>query len=177
MAVFNPNESVELVEYDPRWPALFREERARLEAVLGDGVVEIKHIGSTSIPGLRAKPILDILAAVETFEPLEDYQRRLEPLGYYFHSHENDAERLFFWKSAPRTHHLHIVEFATWEHQRHLIFRDYLRQHADVAKLYEELKTELAETCAGDRAAYTSGKSAFIRATVTRAVKEIGARR
>jgi len=176
MTQFDANERFELAEYDPRWPELFDAEAARVEAALGADVVEITHIGSTAVPGLRAKPIIDLLAAVETFETVAAYQQRLAPLAYYHHSHENDAERLFFWKGLPRAYHLHIVEYATWEHQRHIIFRDYLRAHPEVAALYQTLKLELAETYAADRPAYTSGKSAFIRATVARAVREITTR-
>jgi GrpB-like predicted nucleotidyltransferase (UPF0157 family) len=173
MADFDPNETFDLSEYNPDWPVMFQQESERIIEVMADEAIEIEHIGSTSVPGLRAKPIIDILLVVEAFAPLEEYKRRLEPLGYYHHSHENDAERLFFWKGVPRTHHLHIVEYATWEHQRHLIFRDYLRAHPDIARWYENVKQELATAFKSNRPAYTRGKTAFIKSIMARALEEI----
>jgi GrpB-like predicted nucleotidyltransferase (UPF0157 family) len=173
MTDYNPNETFELAEYNPEWPVLFQTESELIEAAMGEKAVEIQHIGSTSVPGLRAKPIIDILVAVDNFEPIEEYRRRLEPIGYRFQTHENDAERLFFWKGQPRTHHLHLVEFATWEHQRHLLFRDYLRNHAEIARLYEEIKRELAVAFKNNRPAYTKGKTAFIKSIMARALEEI----
>lgn len=173
MTQFNANESFDLSEYNPAWPQIFEQERERLEAVFGDDAVDIKHVGSTSVPGLRAKPIIDILVAVEAFDTLDSYCQRLEPLGYRHHAHEDQDERLFFWKGVPRTHHLHIVEYATWEHQRHIIFRDHLRRHPDIARRYAQVKEELARAFSHDRPAYTRGKTAFIRAIMDRAVEEI----
>jgi GrpB-like predicted nucleotidyltransferase (UPF0157 family) len=173
MTDFNPNESFELSDYSPKWPDLFEQERALLAGALGDEILEVEHIGSTSVPGLRAKPIIDILLVVETFGPLDDYKRRLEPLGYSHHSHEADADRLFFWKGTPRSHHLHIVEYATWEHQRHILFRDYLRNHPDIARLYEEIKHDLSHAFKNNRPAYTKGKTAFIKSIMARALEEI----
>lgn len=173
MADYNPNETFELADYNPEWPVLFQKESDLIEAALGNKAVEIQHIGSTSVPGLRAKPIIDILVAVENFEPIEEYIRCLEPIGYHYQTHENDAERLFFWKGLPRTQHLHLVEFATWEHQRHILFRDYLRNHAEIARLYEEIKRELAVAFKGNRPAYTQGKTAFIKSIMARALEEI----
>ena len=152
---------------------IFEQESELIAEALGDDLVEIQHIGSTSIPGLRAKPIIDVLAAVESFAPIEDYERLLEPLGYHHHSHAEEDERIFFWKGTPRTHHLHIVEYATWEHQRHIIFRDYLRRHPEMAQWYEQVKRELWIAFKGNRPAYTKGKTAFIKTIMARAVEEI----
>lgn len=173
MVNYNENEAFELSDYNPAWVTNFEAESAQLEDTLGEQVVEIKHVGSTSIPGLRAKPIIDILVAVEEFAPLEDYIARLEDLGYHHHPHDAEDERLFFWKGKPRTHHLHIVEFMTWEHQRHIIFRDYLRAHPEIAEWYEQVKRELALTFKNNRPAYTKGKTAFIKTIMARAVEEI----
>ncbi len=173
MPKFNENESFELSDYNPEWPRIFQAEVPRIAEALGEQVIEIEHVGSTSVPGLRAKPIIDILVAVETFAPLEVYKRQLAPIGYTHHPHINDAERLFFWKGVPRTHHLHIVEFATWEHQRHIIFRDYLRAHPEIARLYAQVKEQLAQTFHDNRPAYTRGKTAFINAIMDRAMAEI----
>lgn len=173
MANYNENEAFELSDYNPAWVTNFQAESDLLEAALGEQVVEIKHVGSTSIPGLRAKPIIDILVAVEEFAPLDDYTVRLEPLGYQHHAHDAEDERLFFWKGTPRTHHLHIVEFMTWEHQRHIVFRDYLRAHPEIAEWYEQVKRELSDIFKNNRPAYTKGKTAFIKTIMARAVEEI----
>ena len=173
MVDYNDNEDFELSDYNPEWSKNFQIEADELAEALGEQVVEVKHVGSTSIPGLRAKPIIDILVAVEEFAPLATYQQQLEPLGYSHAPHDAEDERLFFWKGAPRTHHLHIVEFMTWEHQRHIVFRDYLRAHPEMAELYEQVKRELSLTFKGNRPAYTKGKTAFINTIMARAVEEI----
>lgn len=173
MAVFNPNELIELVDYDPRWPEQYQAEHDRLVETLGDRIIEIEHIGSTSVPGLRAKPIIDILVVVEDFDRIENYRALLEPLGYAHHAHADESDRIFFWKGTPRTHHVHIVEYATWEHQRHLIFRDYLRAHPKIARLYEKVKAELHANFTGNRLAYNRGKTAFIKSVTARAIDEI----
>jgi GrpB-like predicted nucleotidyltransferase (UPF0157 family) len=172
-ADFNPNESFELAEYNPEWPLIFQREADLLGQAMGDDAIEIEHIGSTSVPGLRAKPIIDLLMVMERFAPLHEYKRRLEPLGYHHHSHEDDAERLFFWKGIPRTFHLHIVEYATWEHQRHILFRDYLRKHPEIARWYEEVKAQLVQEFKSNRVAYTKGKTAFIKSIMARALEEV----
>jgi GrpB-like predicted nucleotidyltransferase (UPF0157 family) len=175
MADYNQNETFELMEYDPQWPDRFQEESERIAEVMGDDLLEIEHIGSTSVPGLCAKPIIDILVAVEAFDDVESYQKRLAPLGYNLFAHTDfkQDEHLFFWKGEPRTHHLHLVEYATWEHHRHLIFRDYLRSHPDVAKQYADIKRELAAAFKAKRPAYTKGKTAFIKSIVAFALEEI----
>ncbi|MBN1565137.1 MAG: GrpB family protein [Anaerolineae bacterium] len=173
MTDYNENEEFELSDYNPAWAQNFYIEADQIAEALGEQVVEVKHVGSTSIPGLRAKPIIDILVAVEEFASLESYEKQLESLGYFHHPHDAEDERLFFWKGTPRTHHLHIVEFMTWEHQRHIIFRDYLRAHPEMAELYEQVKRELSLTFKGNRPAYTKGKTAFIKTIMARAVEEI----
>lgn len=175
MTEFNPNEAVAIADYDPAWPERFAREAAAIRAVMGDEIIELEHIGSTSVPGLPAKPTIDMLLAVDTFAPLDHYSAVLAPLGYKHQPHVNDSERLFFWKGSPRVYHLHLVEYATWEHQRHLLFRDYLRAHAEVAAQYAALKRKLAQRYKHDRTAYTSAKSEFINTTVEQAVMAIDA--
>lgn len=175
MSEFNPNEAFTIATYDPTWPGVFEHEADAVRAVMGADVVEIEHIGSTSVPGLAAKPIIDLLVAVDSFAPLEDYAAQLARLGYKHQPHVNDSERLFFWKGTPRSYHLHLVEYATWEYQRHLLFRDYLRAHPAVAAQYETLKRDLAQRYKHDRLAYTDSKATFINAVIDRAVAEIRA--
>lgn len=113
---------IEIVEYDPRWPDLYAEERARVEAMLDDLAESIEHIGSTSIPGLSAKPIIDILVTVAHSGPVEPYIERLGSLGYTYFPVLGNRARYSFGRGIPHTHHIHIVE----------------REHPDVAATLEE---------------------------------------
>jgi GrpB-like predicted nucleotidyltransferase (UPF0157 family) len=166
MSELQPNDNVVIVSYDPRWPAVYEQEKARVLEALGRDVIDIEHIGSTAVPGLSAKPVIDILAGVAKLTPAPEYSRRLEPLGYQHVSHADDAIRIFFRKGMPRTHHLHIVEYNSWEYWRHILFRDYLRDHPGTAWEYERLKLNLAGRYAAERATYTECKSSFIRSVI-----------
>jgi len=167
-------ESVVIVAYDPRWPALYEEEKRLLRDLLGDALVAIEHIGSTAVPGLGAKPIIDIMAAVRRLADAEACIPALAAVGYEYAPEFETIipERRFFRKGPPgcRTHHLHIVEVTSefWDH--HLLFRDYLRAHPAVAEEYLQLKKRLAVRFAGDRASYTEAKSDFILGVVAKAL-------
>ena len=176
MSTSDPHDAVAVVAYNPTWPLLFEDERIRLAAALGAAVMAIDHIGSTSVPGLSAKPVIDILVAVERLGPIAEGDRRLAPLGYWRPTMQDfdESEHRFYRKGSPRSHHLHLVEFGTWEHQRHLVFRDYLRAHPDIARLYADVKRELALAFKHNRPAYTNGKTAFIKSIVARALEENG---
>ena len=166
-------EKIEIVPYDPAWPERFHEEEAHLLACLPrDLVRRIEHFGSTAVPGLAAKPIVDMLVEVTH---LEETRIRIAPMleaqGYdYFWrpTHGDDGPPFYAWfikrdpQTRARTHHIHMVEKSFQEHWDQLRFRDYLTQHADVAREYERLKMDLASKYANDRAAYTNGKSEFI---------------
>jgi GrpB-like predicted nucleotidyltransferase (UPF0157 family) len=157
-----------IVDYDPRWPAMFDAERARLAAAMGDLAVRIDHHGSTSVPGLAAKPIVDIQISVASLQPLTPLVARLTPFGYVHVPHPDDAFCPFLHRPAswPHTHHVHLVEADGLEERRTLAFRDYLRAHADVAREYERLKRVLAaRTDAADpaaREAYAAAKTDFV---------------
>jgi GrpB-like predicted nucleotidyltransferase (UPF0157 family) len=174
-------ESITIAPYDPAWPARFQEERQHLlECLPRDLIRRIEHFGSTAIPGLAAKPIVDMLVEVSD---LEATKVRIVPLlvaqGYdYFWRamHDDDAPPFYVWfikrsPSGARTHHIHMVEASFQEMWDCLTFRDYLVAHPDEARAYERLKMELAAKYANDRVAYTSGKTAFI-AERTRRAKE-----
>jgi GrpB-like predicted nucleotidyltransferase (UPF0157 family) len=126
-------------------------------------------MGSTAVPGLSAKPIIDIMLAVQCLGAPETYARPLEPLGYAHHPLPDEPDRLFFRKGRPRTHHLHVVEAGSWTLRRHLLLRDYLRAHPQTAREYERLKCDLAARFKLERAAYTQGKTEFIEAVVAQA--------
>ncbi len=173
MAEPRSNDTIHIVEYDPSWPALYERERASIVATLGEVAAEIHHVGSTAVPGLSAKPIIDIMVAVTQLTSPEDYGRKLEPLGYEYHNSE-EAGRLFFRKGRPRTHHVHVVERGGWMLRRHLLFRDYLRAHPQTTRQYEQLKRELAIRFESDREAYTKSKTEFIESIVALAASRFG---
>ena len=167
-----PEEPVVIVPYDPQWPLQFDQERRLLAAALGDHALVIEHFGSTSVPGLCAKPVIDILVLVAEFEPDQFYIDALAPLGYFHHNWQDQPEHhLFFRKGTPRTHHLHIVRQGGAEHLRHLAFRNYLRRHPAVADEYARLKLDLAEKYANQREIYTESKTGFIRQIEAKAMR------
>lgn len=159
-------EKIEIVEYDSSWPEKFLSEKSNLEKFLAEfpGLV-IEHFGSTSVPGLAAKPVIDIMIAIESKAFWSNTQKPLERLLYYFRF--KNEEEMFFVKvplhSPKRTHHLHIYEFQGARWKRELAFRDYLRNHPEEVKRYEALKREKTEKFAFDRTAYTESKAGYIQ--------------
>ena len=157
-----------IVDYDPRWPAMFEAERARLAAAMGDLAIRIEHNGSTAVPGLAAKPIIDLQISVVSLTPLVPLVARLTPLGYVHVPHADDAFCPFLHRPAtwPHTHHVHLVEAGGVEERRTLAFRDHLRTHIGAAREYERLKRELASRTDADdpasRDAYAHAKTDFI---------------
>jgi GrpB-like predicted nucleotidyltransferase (UPF0157 family) len=168
---------IDIVSYDPRWPGDFAAEAQRLGAALRALALRIEHNGSTAVPGLSAKPVIDIQIAVASLEPLAVYRERLESVGYVHGPHVDDAFCPFFHRPAawPHTHHVHLVVHGGPEEQRTLAFRDYLRDHPDTAREYERLKRDLAAQHIGDvaesREAYSVGKSAFVERIVALALE------
>lgn len=169
---------IEIHDYDPGWAAAFEAERTRLGHALGALALRIDHHGSTAVPGLAAKPIIDIQIAVASLTPIEAYARPLALCGYVHQPHVDDAFAPFFHRPAtwPHSHHVHVVQAESDEARRTLAFRDYLRAHADAARDYESLKRELAARFAGDdpesREAYAAAKTPFVAAIVERALAE-----
>jgi GrpB-like predicted nucleotidyltransferase (UPF0157 family) len=169
-------EPVRMVTYDPAWPARFDEERTALTSAIGDWVVGgIHHVGSTSVPGLESKPVIDILVGVQGLGASRPCFDRLRDLGYVYAPYRSD-EMHWFCKPDPsrRTHHLHLVPVDSPRFREELAFRDYLRGHRDAAERYGALKRALAQEFRNDREAYTNAKAEFIQATVTRALDELG---
>jgi GrpB-like predicted nucleotidyltransferase (UPF0157 family) len=154
-------DSIELSEPDPSWPERFDRERSLLKSSLEGIAIDIDHVGSTAVPGLKAKPVIDIMVSVKSLE-LKDVQMKLEAMGYV-HVPIDENGRLFFRKGMPRTHHLHLVETDSDERDKHLRFRDRLIAHPEEAKEYQLLKEELAVRFRHDRDAYTRGKEKFIQ--------------
>ncbi|WP_272699013.1 GrpB family protein [Desulfovibrio sp. Fe33] len=172
---------IELVPPDPAWPRQFEEEKARLLACLPPGlVVRVEHFGSTSIPGIWAKPVVDMLVEVADLDRArEEAIPTLEGLGYdgFWRPQSGGAtppHYPWFIRRGPggeRTHHIHmtVADSTLWEG---LVFRDYLRAHPDAAADYERLKRDLLARHPGDRVAYTRGKSEFLRGIADRAEAE-----
>jgi len=166
-------EEVAISPYDPRWPALFRQEKEHLlECLPSDLVLRIEHFGSTAVPGLSAKPIVDVLVEVSD---LEATRNRIVPIlesqGYdYFWrpTFGDDGPPFYAWfikresGRGLRTHHIHMVEGHFAEHWDRLLFRDYLIENPDVALEYERLKIRLASSSPNDRAVYTRGKTELV---------------
>jgi GrpB-like predicted nucleotidyltransferase (UPF0157 family) len=165
---------LEVVPYDAGWPAAFEAEAIRLRTALGTLALRIDHNGSTSIPGLGAKPIIDIQVSVAALQPMAAYGERLQVVGYVHVPHPDDSFCPFFHRPPrwPHSHHVHVVEGGGAEERRTLAFRDYLRDHAAAAREYEHLKQSLARQLAAttreSREAYTRAKSDFIERIVAR---------
>jgi len=171
-------DEIEIVAADPAWPSLFQAEAARLRSILpGTLILDIQHYGSTAIPALDAKPIIDILLATPDLQAARGtLPSILEKNEYAFWSDNPKTDRLFFVRGLPpsaprRTHHLHVTE-PDGELWGQLAFRDRLRAHPEEAHAYAALKRTLAMQHRTDREAYTQAKGHFIRAVMAKASKE-----
>ena len=166
------HEEVKLLPYDPRWPAMFAAERDRLMSLVPESFISIQHFGSTAVPGLAAKPVIDILAGVASMAAADSL---IEPLCRAHYTTSADfnaglAERrwLMRWANGQRTHHLHLVTYGGHEWQRRLAFRDALRSDRKIARRYELLKFKLAALFADDREAYSAAKTEFVQSVIER---------
>lgn len=155
--------------YNPRWPALFELERVRVEAAAGEWVEAIEHAGSTAVPGLDAKPVMDLMAGVRSPADGDRCVRPLEALGYERRGGGGVTGRIFFRTLSPRACHLSLAVVGGGFWEEHLLFRDYLRAHPRTAREYARLKHELAIRFRHDREAYTQARTGFIEAVVRRA--------
>jgi GrpB-like predicted nucleotidyltransferase (UPF0157 family) len=167
---FDP--AVRIVDHDPAWPALADAEARAIRQALAAVAVRVEHVGSTAVPGLAAKPILDLQLSVEAIEPRDRYAGALEGLGYLFVAAPESPDYLLFAKppERPRTHHLHVCE-AGGEHEfRHIAVRDFLRAHPEESARYAEMKREVAARHPQDRLAYIEGKEPYIAALERRAL-------
>lgn len=155
---------VYVVDYDPGWPARFEGEERAIRAALRAPIVAFHHIGSTSVVGLKAKPIIDMLIEVARVEALDDEVETMVGLGYHPWGENGIAGRRYFSKGSAqeRTHNLHAFGTGDGNLARHLAFRDYLRAHPDVATEYGALKSRLAAAANNDIEVYMQGKHAFI---------------
>jgi len=169
---------MELPRYDPNWPLAFEEERDQLKAQLGDVALRIDHVGSTSVPGLQAKPVIDIQISVEEID-LSFLKKELSKLGYK-HTHMDDPPvdvYPFFHKPArwPTTHHIHVCHAGGEEERLHLIFRNWLRGHPADRDEYGRLKDELAKDVDEKNIqtlyTYTDKKGIFVQEIIKKAIQ------
>jgi len=163
-------EYVSVVPYDPEWANGFQSLGNRLRIALQGLADRIDHIGSTSISGMAAKPIVDIQISVPRLEPINPFKRAVESVGFVWRSDNRDLTKRYFREKPgdPRTH-IHVRPSGSWGEQFALLFRDYMRVHPNDAAAYGQLKYELAEKYREDRKAYLNGKAAFIWTVMQRA--------
>jgi GrpB-like predicted nucleotidyltransferase (UPF0157 family) len=165
------NEKVKLSGYNPVWQKLYKKEEKLLIPIVEKYGLGIEHIGSTAIPGSKAKPIIDMVIGVKSLKDGEKLIKPLKKLGYECRHDAGIIKRYFFTKGnkTHTTYHLHIVKFNSnlWKNQ--LLFRDYLRKNKEAVKKYNELKEKLAEKYKDDRKKYVVGKGEFIKSIIKKA--------
>src|SRR5215469_12549527 len=163
---------VTIEDYDPRWPRLFEMLRVRIAVVLDEMAISIEHVGSTAVPGLAAKPIIDIDVLIRSSADLPVVIRKLADLGY---EHRGDlgvrGREAFRANAAAVRHHLYVCPPGSREYEQHIAFRNYLRAHAGEANAYALLKRELANKFGSDREGYSQAKSEFVQRLLQRALE------
>jgi GrpB-like predicted nucleotidyltransferase (UPF0157 family) len=163
--------NIVVVPYNPDWPEQFRREAAKIAAIFGPELISIHHIGSTSVPGLSAKPIIDMMPVVRDIEKVDMLNPAMIELGYVPKGENGIPGRRYFTKGgdANRTHHVHAYASGNPEVSRHLDFRDYLIAYPEEAQHYATLKAELARQFRNDIWGYMAGKDSFIKETLRKA--------
>ena len=162
-----PEIPITIEDYDSLWPGIYEGEKERIVRALGDSMVAIEHVGSTAVPRLGAKPIIDIMAAVRELSDIDKCVGPLQIIGYW-KDPKFDLGWSLFLKGPPKLYggaafHLHLVQHGSDVWERHLLFRDFLRSHPEKAQEYHRLKKELASRYVHDREAYTEAKASFVR--------------
>ncbi|GAA0953613.1 GrpB family protein [Nonomuraea longicatena] len=161
---------IELVDYDPIWQLEFAAIGKALRGALGDGALRVDHIGSTSVPGLVAKPTIDIQISVRSLEPLDAYKAPLEQLDLVHRADNPELTKRYFRESpGSRRTHIHVRELGSFSQQLPLLFRDYLRAHPATAAEFAQIKRQCARQFRDDRQGYVSAKEPFVWDIVRRA--------
>lgn len=154
---------IEVNPYDANWPMQFLQEAEQIKSALGDNCIEIYHIGSTSVSGLAAKPVIDMIPVVLDINKVDSATAAMEMLGYEAKGEYGIPFRRYFQKGGnQRTHHAHVFELGNPEIERHLKFRDWMRKHPEDRAAYARLKQDLAHQYPNDITAYCLGKEDFI---------------
>ena len=163
---------IEVIEYNPEWPKLYSIEIELVKRVLSSEILKTHHIGSTAVPNLAAKPVIDILLEVKDVDRLDKYDAEMEQLGYSPKGEFGIPARRFYLKGEIyRTHHIHAFNENSFDIKRHLAFRDYLIANPVAANEYGRLKLESAKKCNDDIAEYITLKSVFIKSNEQKAIK------
>ena len=163
---------IEVLPYDSTWIKQFEDEASLVKPIFAENFIAIHHIGSTSIPGLSAKPTIDIILEVKNIDLVDDCNPRMIKLGYEAWGEYNIPGRRFFLKGKnKRTHHVHTFQTDSPDIARHLYFRDYLIAYPNEAKEYAHLKMKLANQFSHDRRAYVLGKEEFVKALEKKAIE------
>ena len=165
---------VEVVPYNPQWKQEFNSESQKIQKILADNVVIIHHIGSTAIPNIYAKPVIDFLIEVKNINLISQQTLAMEKLGYEAMGEFGLVGRRYFRKENPsgiRTHHVHIYQTNSPEIKRHLAFRDYMLAHTQDAEQYSQLKQELARKYPNDIESYMDSKDEFVKRMEKKAIQ------
>ena len=165
---------VKLIEYDPNWEKEYEIEKTFLKKILSNYIIEIHHVGSTSIPGMMAKPIVDILVVVNSLDLMPEIEEILTKYDYHKGGRDDIADKVFFAKGPDeaRSHYLHFTTLYSDTYYSQLYFKRYLINHPDYFKKYFNLKKKLATKYADNRDKYTESKSGFINEVIELAKKE-----
>lgn len=158
------DEGITIVPSHPLWPAEFARVRAELVGALPGWILSVDHVGSTSVPGLAAKPILDVSVAVPDLEAARALVPALEALGFRHRPDDELPDRHYLPRTVGglRRHHLSLAEPGSWHRTNSLVFRDALRRDPDLARRYGDLKRRLAAEVGTERLAYLNGKTGFV---------------
>jgi len=164
---------VELKPYNSQWKEFYRKESELISSTISDYLVDIQHIGSTAIPGIIAKPIIDIAVAINSLENIEKIIGPLSEIGFIYRGEQGIPDRHMFVKGGEelRTHHMHVMHKSHYEWKKHILFRDYLMNHPKEVKKYSELKRRLEKQFKHDRESYTESKSEFIEGILEKAIQ------
>ncbi len=160
---------IEIHDYKPSWADEFQHIGSSLRHALGDVAHRIDHIGSTSVVGLAAKPVVDVQISVRSLEPVDAYLPQLKSLSYVWREDNPEKTKRYFREAAGRRTHIHVRKRGSWHEQYALLFRDYLRLHLDDQHAYEAAKRVLAAQHRYDRHAYTNAKSDIFWELIRRA--------
>ncbi|MCM3742570.1 GrpB family protein [Sporosarcina luteola] len=153
---------IRLTEYDENWIQLFNDEVLFLRGIFGEEIIKFEHFGSTAVPGMKAKPVIDMMCLVKDIKKIDTFNEQMHSLGYDVAGEWGiEGRRLFRKGGENRTHHIHVYQQDNFQIQRHLILRDYLRAYPDVAARYTSLKEELAQRY-DDTTVYSKAKKPFV---------------
>ena len=161
-----------VLPYSEKWHVKFIEEAENLKQIFKSEIIDIHHIGSTSVPGLKAKPIIDIMPVVRNINNVDKYNHQMQQIGYEPKGELGIKGRRYFRKGGDnRSHHVHIFQLGSDDIKRHLAFREYLRKHSEVRSSYGNLKENLAKQFPYDMELYIKGKESFVKDTERKALK------